>query len=325
MKAIQYSQQGSFDHLQVVDLPKPQLKSGDVLVRVTAATVTPMDAKLLLGHLPFPIPMPHIPGNGGAGYIEDAGDTAFQVGQRVILGGFYGMEDAGTWREYMAVPAVDVLPLPEQATDVEGAGLIEAYLTAYTALVYSGNLQAGQQVLVPAVGGGIGNAVVQLAKALGASQVITTAGSTAKAEFARQAGYEPVIDLSQEPLKAGVRRIVDRQGVPLAIDSLGGPMTGQIMEALGRDGTLVIIGSSAGREISFDGLKFMMKGLKLFGATPGDLPAEKQHAAKQHIIQLLSEGKIRPLISKTFPMTAAAQALRYMSEDRPFGRVILTL
>lgn len=325
MKAVQFSQQGSYDHLQMVALPMPQIKDDEVLVRITAATVTPMDAKLLMGQLPFPIPLPHIPGNGAAGVIEDAGRSSLRVGQRVVLGGFYGMESDGTWQEYMAVPAHDLFPLPDHINDVEAAGLIEAYLTAYGALVYSGQFAPTQRILAPAVGGGVGNAVVQLAKALGAAQVITTAGTTEKANAARQLGYENVIDLSQESIKDGVRRLTDRAGVQLAIDSLGGSMTGQMLDALGRDGTLVMVGFVAGREVTLDGMKFAMKGLRLVGSSPGDLPREQLHSAKLHLMELLNERKIQPLVGKSFPLTHAADALRYMAEARPLGRVILTV
>jgi NADPH:quinone reductase len=325
MKAIQYAEQGSYEYLKQVELPKPIPKHHEVLVRITAASVTPSDSKLLLGRLPFPIQLPRIPGNAGAGVIEVPGDSGLPVGTRVVLAGFYGFEDDGTWREYMAVPAYQVVPLPDHVTDVEAGGFIEAYLTAYVALIYSGGFQSGQKVLIPGVGGGVGNAAVQLAQALGASQVITTAGSTAKTERARAAGYTHTLDLSQERLSDGVERLTNGEGVPLVIDSLGGVIGEQALHVLAPGGTMVAVGTSAGREVKLDYLQLMMKHTRLVGSSPGEFPHEMLQKAIQSMLLLLEAGKIHPLVSRTFPLEQAADALRYMDENRPFGRVMLTL
>lgn len=325
MKAIQFTEYGGYDRLALVTLPTPTPSTGEVLVRITAATVTPADNNIRLGRIPFAKRPPHIPGNAAAGVVEVAGDSGLPVGTRVVLAGFYGFEVDGTWREYIAVPPYEVVPIPDSLTDVQAAGVMEAYLTAYVALVIHGEFRPEQPVLIPGVGGGIGNAAVQLARALGGRQVLTTAGSTAKAEQARENGYQNVIDLAQESLTGEVKRLTGGGGVALALDSIGGNLTGQVIDALAPGGTAVLVGTAAGSQATINLLSMIWKGTRMVASSPGDLPPDQMEKAGRHILKLLAEGAIQPLVSRTFPLEQAAEAVRYMVEDRPFGRVILTL
>ncbi|HLG76323.1 MAG TPA: zinc-binding dehydrogenase, partial [Ktedonobacteraceae bacterium] len=204
-------------------------------------------------------------------------------------------------------------------------GLLVPYLTAYFALTAAG-FKADQVVLAPAVGGAVGNATVQLARAMGAGRVLSTASTTAKTEQARAAGYENVIDLSRETLTTGVKRLTGGAGANVAIDSVGGPVTSQVLASLARGGALIVLGYPAVTRTTIEVTDLIwkrahMQGFSLFAYTPEQLAA----AYDTTLRPLLSEGRIRPAVARTFPLEAASEAQRYLNESRPFGRVVLTL
>lgn len=229
MRTIQATQFTGYQGLAQLDTPKPriadvQAADGRVLVCVTAAGVTPLDHTILSGGHPR-AKAPLILGNEGAGVIEDAGTSGFVPGTRVAFTGRYGVAENGSWEDYVSVRADDLLPVPDGIDDVVAASLPVAYLTAQIALDDAG-FAPGKTVFSPAIGGSVGNATYQLAKARGAAAVISTAGSSAKARQARDRGYADVIDLSTETIGDGIRRITDGRGVDIVIDSLGGTFIG---------------------------------------------------------------------------------------------------
>src|SRR5271154_412468 len=220
MRMIQATQFTGYQGLVQVDAPKPQFTDGRVLVRVTAAGVTPLDHTIVSGGHPR-AKAPLVLGNEGAGVIEDAGASGLAPGSRVAFTGGYGVAENGSWEDYVTVRTGDLLPLPAGIDDVLAASLPVAYLTAQIALDDAG-FAAGKTVFTPAIGGSVGNATYQLAKAQGAAAVISTAGSAAKAAQARDRGYADIIDLSAENIGDGVRRITSGRGVDIVIESLGG-------------------------------------------------------------------------------------------------------
>src|ERR1700730_4510649 len=179
MRMIQAAQFTGYQGLVQVDAPKPQLTDGRVLVRVAAAGVTPLDHTILTGGHPR-AKAPLVLGNEGAGVIEEAGTSRRVPGSRVAFTGGYGVAENGSWEDYVAVRTDDLLPIPAGIDDVLAASLPVAYLTAQIALHESG-LAPGRTVVTPALGGSLGNAPYQLAKARGAAAAISTAGSGAKA------------------------------------------------------------------------------------------------------------------------------------------------
>jgi NADPH:quinone reductase-like Zn-dependent oxidoreductase len=164
---------------------------------------------------------PLVLGNEGAGIIEDPGGSGLAVGSRVMFTGPYGVRESGAWEEWLLARPEDLTFVPEAIGDVVAASLPVAYLTAQITLTLAG-FKPGKTVLAPAIGGSVGNATYQLARAQGAGKVISTAGSAAKAVSAHELGFENVIDLTTEGLADGVRRITAGKGVDIAIDSVGG-------------------------------------------------------------------------------------------------------
>ena len=149
--------------LKLVEAPRPRRGDGRVLVRITAAGVTPLDHTILSGGYP-PAKAPLILGNEGAGIVEDPGDSAFAVGARVMFFGPYGVSEDGTYSEWIAVRDEDLCPIPDNIDDATAGGIPVAYLTAQVTLTQAG-FEPGKTVLAPAIGGSVGNAVTQLARA----------------------------------------------------------------------------------------------------------------------------------------------------------------
>src|SRR5271166_2424902 len=166
MRAIQALNFSGYDGLRLVEAPKPQPVKHRVLVRIAAAGVTPLDHTILSGGLPR-TKAPLVLGNEGAGVIEDAGDSGLTAGSRVMFAGAYGVRENGAWQDWLLVRAEDLTLVPDMIEDVVAASLPVAYLTAQITLTLAG-FKPGKTVLAPAIGGSVGNATYQLARAQGA-------------------------------------------------------------------------------------------------------------------------------------------------------------
>ncbi len=230
MKAVQYRSYGDYSENRVVDLPRPEPRDGEVLVEMRAVGVNPLDNTFRSGEIFFALAqnLPRIGGQSGAGVVAESKSDAFKAGGPRLCRG------AGSWpagRRRLAGIRGRSAPPPcrrfrtgsttiTPAAYLAGAG----YLTGYLALTELAKFKAGQSVLAPAIGGAVGMETVQVARRLGASFAISTASSTEKAERARAAGYEHVIDLSRENLKDAVMRITEGKGVDVVVD--GGQRAG---------------------------------------------------------------------------------------------------
>jgi NADPH2:quinone reductase len=321
MRAMRAESFTGYGGLKLVELPRPRRADGRVLVRITAAGVTPLDHTILSGGYPRAT-APLILGNEGAGVVEDPGESSFSVGARVMFSGPYGVSEDGTYAEWIAARAEDLCPIPEAIDDATAGGLPVAYLTAQITLTQAG-FAAGKIVLAPAIGGAVGNAVTQLARAQGAAKAISTTTSPAKAKQARALGFEHVIDLSAESLGDGVARITGGRGVDIVIDSVGGALTGQALAALTLHGVLTSLGYSAGRQTTIDVTDLIWKRAGMSGFSLFAQPQAVKAAAWAIILPLLSSGKVTPILERAYKLDEAADALRHLIEDRPFGRVVL--
>jgi NADPH:quinone reductase-like Zn-dependent oxidoreductase len=321
MRAIEAKTFSGYGGLQQTELPKPQPARDRVMVRVTAAGVTPLDHTILSGAHPR-AKAPLVLGNEGAGIIEDAGDSGLAAGSRVMFTGPYGVRENGAWQEWLLARPEDLALVPEAVEDVVAASLPVAYLTAQITLTLAG-FKPGMRVLAPGIGGSVGNATYQLARAQGAGKVISTAGSAAKAARARELGFEDVIDLTGGGLADGVRRITAGRGVDIAIESIGGNMTSEALSSLGLGGALITLGYSAGRKTTIDLTDLIWKrtrmaGFSLFAQLPTAIAA-----AWRSILPLIVSGSVKPIVERVYPFGEAGEALRHLIEDRPFGKVVL--
>jgi NADPH2:quinone reductase len=321
MRAIEAKTFSGYGGLQQIELAKPQRAKGKVLVHITAAGVTPLEYTVLSGVHPR-AKAPLVLGNEGAGVVEDAGDSDFAVGSRVMFTGPYGVGENGAWQEWLLVRPEHLALVPDAIDDVVASSVPVAYLTAQLTLTLAG-FKPGMTVLAPGIGGSVGNAAYQLALAQGAGKVISTAGSAAKAAKARELGFENVVDLTTEGLAEGVRRITAGKGVDVVIESIGGALTSEALSSLGLGGILITLGYSAGRKTTIDVTDLIWKrarmvGFSLFAQSPTAIAT-----AWRNIIPLIVNGSIKPVVERVYPLGEADKALRHLIEDRPFGKVVL--
>jgi NADPH2:quinone reductase len=321
MRAIEAETFSGYGGLRQVELPKPQPAKDRVLVHVTAAGVTPLDHTILSGGHPR-AEAPLVLGNEGAGVVEDGGDSGLAVGSRVMFTGPYGVRENGAWQEWLLARPEDLAIVPDAIDDVVAASLPVAYLAAQITLTLAG-FKSGKTVLAPAIGGSVGNATYQLARAQGAGKVISTAGSATKAARARQLGFKDVIDLATEGLADGVRRITAGKGVDIVIESIGGTVTGEALSSLGPGGVLVTLGYSAGRKTTIDVTDLIWKGARMAGFSMFAQSPIAIAAAWRDILPLIVSGSVKPIVERVYPFGEAGEALRHLTEDRPFGKIVL--
>ena len=322
MRAIEAKTFSGYGGLRQVEMPKPQPAKDKVLIRVTAAGVTPLDHTILSGGHPR-AKAPLVLGNEGAGVIEDAGDSGLAVGSRVMFTGPYGVAENGAWQDCLLVRREHLALVPDAVEDVVAASAPVAYLTAQVTLTLAG-FQPGMTVLAPGIGGSVGNATYQLARAQGAARVISTAGGVVKAARARELGFEDVVDLTAEGLADGVRRLTAGKGADIVIESIGGSVTSEALSSLSPGGVLITLGYSAGRKTTIDVTDLIWKrarmaGFSLFAQSPIAIAA-----AWRDILPLIVSGSVKPILDRVYPLSEAGEALRHLIEDRPFGKVVLT-
>jgi len=321
MRAIEAETFSGYGGLKQTELPKPLPAKDRVLVRVTAAGVTPLDYTIMSGGYPR-AKAPLVLGNEGAGIIEDAGESGLEVESRVMFTGPYGVRENGAWQEWLLVRPEDLAFVPDAIGDAVAASIPVAYLTAQITLTLAG-FKPGKTVLAPAIGGSVGNATYQLARAQGAGKVISTAGSAAKAARARELGFENVIDLTTEGLADGVRRITAGKGVDIVIESIGGTVISEALSSLGLGGVLLTLGYSAGRKTTIDVTDLIWKGARMAGFSLFAQSPTTIATAWRDILPLIVEGSVKPIVERVYPLGEAGGALRHLIEDRPFGKVIL--
>ena len=322
MRAMRAEQFSGYEGLKLVELPKPAVSDGKVLLRMTAAGVTPLDHTILSGQF-HGSKAPLVLGNEGAGVVERGG-TDFPVGSRVMFFGPYGAFEDGAYSEWLAVRKEHLCLIPDNVDDVSAAGIPVAYLTAQVALRRAG-FRAGKTVLAPAIGGSIGNAVTQLARALGAKHAMSSTTNHAKAEQAKALGFSEVIDTSIERLADGVRRITGGYGADIVIDGIGGEVLSEALGALAFEGSLTTVGYSASRQTTIDVTNLIVPQASIRSLNMFAQPKAAVAEAWKAIVSLLKSGAIKPIVAKNFRLPDAAEALRYLIEGRPFGRVILTM
>lgn len=311
-----------FGGLERRDVVKPRPTGDRLLVRVAAAGVNVVDHSILHGKMPM-VTAPLILGNEGSGVVEQ-GDADFPAGTRVVFGGPFGVLEAGAYAEFVAVPKSMLYRLPDNIDLIEAAGLPVAYISAWIALEMAG-FKPGQVVFSPGVFGGIGNATLQLARALDAALVLSSTSTSGKAERAREAGFEHVVDMKRRSLVETIREMTAGRGLDVVVDGLSGPVLTAALEALAPRGTIVTVGYSAGRAAEIDVTNLIWKSARIHGFNFLLESPERRYTAWQGVSALLADKKIRPIVAKVFPFAQTAEALRCLVEDRPSGRVIVSL
>lgn len=322
MKAIQIQSHGGPEVLEVTSLPDPEPGAGEVLVRIKASAVNPLDGILRMGYFPIALKPPLILGEEASGVVERPG-AGFKAGERVVVyGGGLGVFRDGTWAELVAVPASSLRRLVDGISFEEGAALSNVGVTAYGAL-RKAELKAGETLVVLGATGGVGSAGVQIGRAMGA-RVISVVSTQEKAAKLKELGADHVVALSDGPLAGQVQELTEGRGANVVLDPVGGEVTGQGLSSLGSFGRLVHLGYSAGMTLTINSLDLIAKPSTIIGFNIFLVPAERSAKDLDEVIALAAKEKYRAVGDKTFPFSEVVEATRYLDERKVVGKVVLT-
>lgn len=306
----------------VGDLPDPAPGQGEVLVAVEAAGINHADLHQLRGAYPPPPGESQVPGLECSGVIlEGEPGSPWQPGVRVmaLLGG-------GGHATRVAVPVGQLMPLPDNLSFIEGGAIPEAALTAWVNLVVEGGLQAGETVLVTGATGGMGTFAVQLARELGA-RVLAAGRSRERLETLRGLGIEEVC-LEGANLPGQVREATGGRGVDLVIEFAGGPDSNGHLAALAPRGRMVVVGLMSGRKAEVDFGLVLSRRLHVMGSLLRSRPREEKARLVADFtafaLPRLRDGRLRPVVDRTFPLERAADAYQALERGGAFGKIILS-
>ncbi len=343
MKAVVFSEHGGPEVLRWEEVPRPEPGPGEVLVEIKAAGINHLDLWTRMG-VPGVEPMPHIPGNDGAGLVAEVGPGVSQVevGMECVvapaipgpwtlerlrgdenLGKGYqilGYSTQGTHAEFVLVPEVCIIPKPDNLSWEEAGSYALTFLTAWHMLgPKRADLRPGEGVLIIGAGSGVGSAAIQIARLLGADPIITTAGKEfeKKKKLALELGATHVINHLEEEISQRVKEITGGRGVEVVFEHVGPAVFEECILALRRGGRLVTCGATTGPTVELDLRHVFFRHLTIYGSMMGS-QAELLEATR-----FIAEGRLRPVVDRTFPMSQAAEAHRYIEERRQFGKVVL--
>lgn len=340
MKAVRFHEYGAADVLRYEDVPEPEPRPGEALIRVRACAVNHVDIDMRSGISRLPLALPHTLGFEITGEVAAVGDgvTEAAVGDRVsplfqihcrecewCRRGEHmhceriemlGVQRPGGYAEYALAPAWALIKLPDSLSYERAAAIQTTFATVWHALVNRVALAEGQWVLVNAAGSGVGTAGIQVARMLG-GRVLASAGSDEKLERARELGAEAGVNYRTEDLATRVRELTDGRGVDVVMESVGGDVMAGSIASLAKNGKVVTVGAHAGEVVPVDMILLFRNQWSVVGsvrATADEI---------RHVVNLVAEGKLDPVIHDVLPLEAASEAHRLMEERRQFGKVIL--
>ena len=325
MTAIEIPSPGGPEALVATTRPVPAPGAGEVLVRVAAAGVNFPDVVQRRGHYPPPPGASDIPGLEIAGTVVALGPgvEGRSVGEELCA-----LVTGGGYAEYCAAPVPQCLPIPAGFDMVMAAAVPETFFTVWTNVFERGRLAAGETMLIHGGSGGIGTAAIQLAREHGA-RVFTTARNADKCKVCEELGAERAIDYTKEDFVAVVKQLTDGKGVDLVVDMVAGDYAARNIEVLAMEGRLVQIAVQKGPKAEIPLNRIMQKRLWLTGSTlrPRSVAEKGAIAAalKDKVWPLFEAGKVKPILYKTFPLTAAAEAHALMESSAHIGKIVLTV
>ncbi len=314
MKAAYINHTGPPENIVYGDLPKPQPVDAQVLVKVEAVDVNPIDTYVRSGMVAAALPNPYIIGSDLAGVVETVGPKAkaYRPGDRVwgANQGRSGLQ--GTFAEYAAVDEQWLYPTPEGISSETAVALSLVSITAYLGLVHEAKLKAGEIIFVNGGSGGVGSAVVQMSKAIGA-RVVTTAGSPEKVKLCRDFGADLAINYKTEDIDARIRQFAPK-GVNVWWETLREPNFDRTVSLLATRGRMILM---AGREARppFPVGPFYVKGCSLHGFAMFNATPEDQRAAAEDINRWHAAGQLKANIDRVLPLSEAAAAHRLQEEN----------
>jgi NADPH:quinone reductase len=318
MKVIRVKEFGGPEVLRLEEVPTPQPGSGEVLVRMHAVGVNPVETYIRAGKYARLPALPYTPGNDGAGVIEQVGSdiNEFKTGDRVYTAG----STSGTYAEFALCKKEQVHRLPENVSFAQGAAMGTPYATAYRGLFQRAGAKPGETVLVHGASGGVGTAAVQLARARGL-RVFGTVGSDEGRKLAREQGAHEVFDHRAPDHFEQIMKATGGRGVEVIVELLANVNLGKDLTILAKRGRVAIIGSRGRVEI--DPRDTMQRDVDLRGMVLPNTPPEEMASIHAALVAGLENGTLRPVIGREFPLAEAAQAHRAVMEPGATGKIVL--
>ena len=338
MKAVRIHQFGGPDVLTYEEIPDPQPRKDEVLVRIRACAMNHLDVWVRKG-LPG-VKLPHILGSDIAGEVVEAGEylSGFKAGQRVLLSPMHycgrcakcvtGLQNQcreftvvgngvdGGDCELIAAPATNVIPIPDSLDFNQAASVPLVFVTAWHMLVGRAGIRPGQTVLVLGAGSGVGIAAIQIAKFFHC-RVITTAGDEAKLQKGRELGADYGIDHYKQKISEEVRKITNKAGVDIVVEHVGVATWDESIRSLKNGGTLVTCGATTGQSVGIDLRHLFSRQLTLLGSYMGTMG--ELHEVLGHIFA----GRLKPVVDRIFPLSEIRAAHEYLEKSQMFGKVVL--
>lgn len=342
MKAILFHEHGGFDVLQYEDFPTPEPGEGQVLVKLETAALNRVDLWTRSGSSGIKLELPHIPGADGAGTIAGLGAcvSGFNVGDRVVINSSLGCGHCpacvagqdnrcrtwhllgetirGTYAEYVAVPATNVYPIPDDFAPRLAAAAALVFHTAWHSLIVRGGLRPAESVLILGASGGVNTASIQIAKLAGAT-VYVIGSNAEKLKLAESLGADYLIDRSQdENWSKTVYNLTGRRGVDVVVDNVGTTFPLSFRTAA-RGGRILTVGNSGGAKFEIDNRQIFAKHLSVLGSSMGT------RADFATVMELVFSGKLRPVMDRDYPLTEARLAQERLEKGEQLGKITLSI
>ncbi|MHB0765708.1 NADPH:quinone oxidoreductase family protein [Stutzerimonas sp. NM35] len=323
MKAVLCKAFGPTENLVIEDVDSPSIRKGEVLLDVHAAGVNFPDTLIIEGKYQFKPAFPFSPGGEATGVVAAVGEsiTHLKAGDRVMA-----LTGWGGFAEQVAVSGQNVLPIPAEMDFTTAAAFGMTYGTSMHALKQRANLQPGETLLVLGASGGVGLAAVEIGKAMGA-RVIAAASTTEKLEVARNAGADELINYSETNLKEQLKALTNGQGVDVIYDPVGGTLFVEAFRSIAWNGRMLVVGFAAGGEIpALPANLPLLKGASLIGVFWGAFAQRQPHDNAANFRQLFAwyaEGRLKPLVSQTFPLEQAGKAIDTLGQRKAVGKLVV--
>jgi NADPH:quinone reductase-like Zn-dependent oxidoreductase len=346
LKALCFYEHGESGVLRYDDVPDPEPGPGQVLVRVRACALNHLDIWVRRGWPGLKLEMPHWTGADVAGEVaalgEGVGPWGWEVGQRVVADpgiSTPGDEDEFTRRgehslspgyvilgedirggqaEVVAVPAANLMPIPEGWDFPQAAAPPLVSLTAWRMLIHRAKLRAGESVLIIGAGGGVNSMAIQIAKLAGAT-VYALTSTEEKIEKARELGADVVLNYREDPKwSKTLYKMTGRRGVDVVVDNVGQATLAQSMRAVARGGRIAIVGNTSGPQAEIDIRYIFGKQISIIGSRMGT------HQDFQDVMELVWAGKLRPVVDRVMPLSEGRAAFEILERGEQFGKIVLT-
>ena len=326
MQAIEIQQPGGPEVLVPTQRPDPVPKTGELLIAVTASGVNRPDVLQRKGLYPMPpgvsdLPGLEVAGTVAAGAAEDLAAAGLKIGDRVCA-----LVAGGGYAQRCVAPAGQCLPVPKGLSDIEAAALPETFFTVWQNVFQNARLQRGETLLVQGGSSGIGVTAIHLAKAFGAT-VIVTAGSDEKCAACLKQGADHAINYKTQDFVAEVQRLTGGRGVDVVLDMVAGDYLPRELQCMAEDGRIAIIAVQGGTKATLDVAAVLRKRLAIIGSTlrPRSIAYKTVIARelREQVWPLIEAGQVKPVIHTVFPAAQAAQAHALMESSVHVGKIVL--